>query len=236
MTSRTTPFGIVVVALVSLVAVGCSAPTTAVFNALFDPAGPVASPPEIEVDSGEVVSDSDEAWWPHPDGYAMVLPAGWTGVVVESGDTESITAAVSIVMPGLAGRIADVLSSTGTEISAIAGDPSVASDVAPVMVILAQATDGRRSHVIKTETRDSIRALPGLSGALSAHDVDLPNAKGVRFDYTLMDPDAGEVRVVSYLFRFGRTAYLVNFAAPAAMADESESVFDEIANSLIFGV
>ena len=115
MTSRTTPVGIIVIALLGLIAVGCSAPTSAVFQALVDPAGTAVSSPEVDVDSGEAASDSDEAWWPHPNGYAMVLPAGWTGVVVESSDTESITAAVAIVLPPA--------SSVVTPSSLIAGPP-----------------------------------------------------------------------------------------------------------------
>ena len=64
----------------------------------------------------------------------------------------------------------------------------------------------------------------------------LPTAKGVRFDYTIDDPDLGELRVRSYLFRFGQHAYLVNFVASEDVADEAEAIFDQIADSLRFGV
>ena len=46
-------------------------------------------------------------------------------------------------------------------------------------------------------------------------------AEGVRFDYSIADPDLGELRVRSYLFRFGRRAYLVNFVASADLADDA---------------
>ncbi len=237
MTSRTTPVGILVIALVSLIAVGCSAPTTAVFQALLDPAGTVASSPEADPAADDAAPGSDAAtWWPHPDGYAMVLPAGWSGVAVERDQTDDLLDAVAATMPGLSARMADVLDGTKTRVSAIAVDTSATGDVVPVLVVLAQPTDGRRAHAIKTDVRERIHGLPGLSGPLSAHDVVLPTAKGVRFDYTVTDPDLGELRVFSYLFRFGRTAYLASFVAPADAAAEAEAVFYIIADSLRFGV
>lgn len=237
MTSRTTPVGILVIALLGLIAVGCSAPTNAVFQALLDPAGTNASLPEGDAAVNDVVASGDVAmWWPHPDGYAMVLPAGWSGVAVAPDRTPELVTAVAESLPGLGQRMAEVLDGGTARVSAIALDPAAAGDVAPVLLVLAEPTEGRRAHAIKTEVRDRINGLPGLSSPLSAHDVILATAKGVRFDYTVMDPDLGELRVFSYLFRFGRTAYLVNFVASAEVVDEAEPTFDAIVDSLRFGV
>jgi len=237
MTSRTTPVGILVIALAGLIAMGCSAPTTAVFQALFDPARTPVSSPEADSAAENAAAGSESAtWWPHPDGYAMVLPAGWSGVAVRQGQTDELVDAVSATLPSLASRIDGVLDRGDARVSAIAADPSAEGKVSPVLVVLAQPTSGKRPHAIKTHVRDQINGLPGLSGVLSAHDVELPGAKGVRFDYTIDDPDLGELRVFSYLFRFGRQSYLVNFVASADVAGEAEVIFDEIANSLRFGV
>jgi hypothetical protein len=237
MTSRTTPVGILVLALASLIAVGCSAPTSAVFQALVDPAGAPLSSPEADTAADPAAESSESAmWWPHPDGYAMVLPAGWSGVAVEPADTARLIDAIDAGMPGLASRMGDVLDRSEARVSAIAADPDAQGDVTPVLVVLAQPTEGKRAHAIKTRVREQINAVPGLSGLISPHDVTLPTAKGVRYDYTIDDPDLGELRVRSYLFRFGRQAYLVNFIAPEAGADEAEAIFDAIADSLRFGV
>ena len=237
MTSRTTPVGILVIALAGLIAMGCSAPTSAVFQALLDPARTPVSSPEADPAAENAAAGSDSAmWWPHPDGYAMVLPAGWSGVAVGKGQTDELLDAVAATTPGLASRMGGVLDGGDARVSAIATDPSAEGEVPPVLVVLAQPTNGRRLHAIKTGVRGEISGLPGLSGVLSAHDVQLPTAKGVRFDYTVDDPDLGELRVFSYLFRFGRQSYLVNFVASADVADEAEEIFDEIANSLRFGV
>jgi len=73
MTSRT-PVGILVVALASLIALGCSAQTSAVFEALLEPASVPASPVEVAAPSLDVVdAPGTEVWWPHPDGYALAL-------------------------------------------------------------------------------------------------------------------------------------------------------------------
>ena len=195
------------------------------------------SSPETGPAAETAAAGSDgTSWWPHPDGYAMVLPAGWSGVAVDGDGADAFMVAIAATMPGLASRIDAVLGENEARVSAVAADPSAAGEVSALMLVLAQPREGRRAHVIKTRVREQISSLPGLSGVLSAHDVVLPNEKGVRFDYTIDDPDLGELRVFSYLFRFGRQSYLVNFVAPADVADEAEVLFDQIADSLRFGV
>ena len=67
-------------------------------------------------------------------------------------------------------------------------------------------------------------------------DAPLPAARGWRFDYSIEDPDLGALRVRSYLFRYGSNAYLVNFVASETVADDVDALFDEIAESLRFGI
>ena len=238
MTSRTTPVGILVIALISLVAVGCSAPTTAVFQALLDPAGTATSSPEADPAVDDATSDGGApVWWPHPDGYAMVLPAGWSGVAVERDGTDAIIDAVASATPLLAQRMDNVLRRSKARVSAFAADPSALEGGTPMLVVLAQPTDGRKKYAIKNDVRERIDDLIGGASTLSAHDIVLSSAiKGVRFDYEIYDPDLGELRVFSYLFRPGRTAYLVSFVAPVDQADQAEQIFDDIVSSLRFGV
>ncbi len=235
MTSRTTPVGILVIALAGLVVVGCSAPTNAVFQALLDPAGTAVSATEADPTQDPAISSESETWWRHPEGYAMVLPAGWSGVAIDRDETDELVAAVTEAMPGLGSRIEDTLQDSDTRVSAIAADTAVEGDAVPVLVILAQPTNGRKPHAIKSETRDRISRLPGLKSPPSALDIDVPAANGVRFVYTIDDVDLGELRVFSYLIRAGKTAYLVNFVASADVSAEAEIVFDAIARSLRFG-
>jgi hypothetical protein len=209
-----------------------------VFQALLDPAGAPVSSPEADPAAETAIEGNETAmWWPHPDGYAMVLPAGWSGVALERDQTDDLINALAPSMPGLAGRMQDVLGGTKARVSAIASDAGSDGEGSSVLLVLAQSTDGKRAHAVKTAVREQINGLPGLAdGPLSPHDVALPTAKGVRFDYSIDDPDLGELRVRSYLFRFGRQAYLVNFVTSAADVDASEAVFDTIADSLRFGV
>jgi hypothetical protein len=235
MTSRTTPVGIIVMALAGLIAVGCSAPTSAVFQALLDPAGTAAPAPEAEpADGADEVSEAS-TWWQHPSGYEMVLPAGWTGVAVEPEESEELIGAVDEADSGLGERIDEVIGDDDVHVSAIAANGVVEGQVAPVLLVLAEPVAGRKNHVIKDDVYERISNLPGLSGGLAPHDVRLPKAKGVRYDYTISDPALGEIRVRSYLFRFGKTVYLVNFVASAELADEAAPDFDSIQDSLQFG-
>ena len=235
MTSRTTPVGILVIALAGLIAVGCSAPTDAVFQALLDPAGTAVSATETDPANDPAEGSASETWWRHPEGYAMILPAGWSGVVVDRDETDELVAAVTASMPGLGSRIEDTFKGSDARVSAIAADIAWEGDAAPMLLVLAQPTNGRKPHAIKTETRERISRLPGLKSPPSALDIDVPASNGVRFVYTIDDADLGELRVFSYLVRAGKTAYLVNFVASADVAAEAEIVFYAIANSLRFG-
>jgi hypothetical protein len=236
MTSRTTPVGVIVVALFGLIVIGCGAPTSAVFQALIAPAGAALSSPAA--DQGELPPDGGDAdvWWQHPDGYAMTLPAGWLGVAVDASKTDDFVAALRESLPGLADRVASVLAGSKTRISAVAYAADAAGHVSPVLLVLAEPADGRRPHAIKTDVYERISSLPGLSSSLSPHGVTLLNAKGERYDFTIVDPDLLELRVRSFVFRFGRTVYLVNFIASADVADGAGLDFDAIIDSLRFGV
>ena len=235
MTSRTTPVGIFVIALAGLIAVGCSAPTSAVFQALLYPAGTVVPAPEVEPADGAAEGSEASTWWQHPSGYEMVLPAGWTGVAVEPEETEELIGAVDEADAGLGERIDEVIGEDDVHVSAIAANGVVEGHVAPVLLVLAEPVAGRKNHAIKDDVYERISNLPGLNGGLAPHDVRLPKAKGVRYDYTISDPTLGEIRVRSYLFRFGKTVYLVNFVASADLADEAAPDFDSIQDSLQFG-
>ncbi len=235
MTSRTTPVGILVLALAGLIAVGCSAPTAAVFQALVDPSGTAVSSPEADPADG--VADGSEAstWWQHPSGYEMVLPAGWSGVAVDPDQTDEVISAVDDANAGLGERIDEVIGGRDVHVSAIAARGVIEGKVAPVLLVLAEPVAGRKNHAIKDDVYARISDLPGLSGGLAPHDVRLPKARGVRYDYMISDPALGEIRVRSYLFRFGKTVYLVNFVASADLADAAAPDFDSIQDSLQFG-
>jgi hypothetical protein len=237
MKSRTTPVGVLVLALAGFIVGACSAPTSAVFQALLDPFGAPASPSEAVLEIADAVAgDSEATWWPLSDGYAMVLPAGWSGLAVDDAQVSQLIDALAASGSALGPRIREVLEATGTRVSAIAGDPSATEDLSPLLIVLAQPTGDRQAHAVKSQVKDQISSLPGLSGGPFRDDITLPTAKGVRFDFSIEDPDLGALQVRSYLFRFGGDAYLVCFVAPADSFEEAESLFDAIAASLRFGV
>lgn len=237
MTSRTIPVGILVVALAGLLAIGCSAQTTAVFEALLDPAGAPASPSEtVAVPTDALDGAASPMWWPHPDGYAMVLPAGWIGVVMDDANASQLMDAVEATFPALAERIEGVLLDTNTRVSAIAAGSVIDAGISPLLLILAQPTEDVGAHAVKSLIREQITSLPGLTAGPVRYDVTLPAAKGVRFDYSIADPDLGLLQVRSYLFRFASEAYLVSFVASVEAFEEAEPIFEAIAASLRFGV
>lgn len=237
MTSRTTPVGVVVLVLASLIVVGCSAQTSAVFEALVDPARAPASPAEGDTDGAVPPEGGDEpVWWPHPDGYAMTLPAGWSGVAVSRPQADRLIDAVAATHDGAAERIRVVLADTRSRVSAVAADTTAPQTLAPLLLVVAQPTEGRRAHGVKTRVQEQISELPGIQGVPARTDVRLPAGSGVKFEYLIIDADLGAIRVSSYLFRFGSQAYLVSFVAAAGEFDEAEPIFEAIAASLRFGV
>jgi hypothetical protein len=217
--------------------VGCSAETSAVFQTLIEPVEAPASPSDVAVASPEAVADSGSAtWWPHPEGYAMVLPAGWGGIALDDAQASQLLDAVAVGNPALAARIETVLTTTNSRISAIAAVPDAAAGAAPILVVVAQPTEDRQAHAVKSLVKEQIESLPGLSGGPFRDDVTLPAAKGVQFDFSIDDPDLGALQIRSYLFRFGSDAFLVCFVAPVESFEEAELVFEAIAASLRFGV
>lgn len=237
MTRRLTPAGILVIALAGLVAGGCSAPVGAVFQAMLDPLGAPASPMEAVAEVPEAISSAGgETWWPHPDGYAMTLPPGWSGAALDDAQLSQLVDAVSLASPDLAQRIEGVLDATNSRVSAVAGDPGAIDDLPPLLIVLAEPTEDQQAHAVKSLVKDQISSLPGLSGGPFRDDVTLPTARGVRFDFSLEDPDLGSIQVRSYLFRFGADAYLVCFVASEDDFEDAEAIFEAIAASLRFGV
>ena len=235
MTSRTTPVGILVIALIGLIAVGCSAPTNAVFQALLDPAGTATPAPEADQDVDAAPSAGATHWWAHPDGYAMVLPAGWSAMAIARSGTDQLIDTVADAMPELAARIDDTLAGTKTRVSTVAAGPVNEDGSRPMLLVLAEPQDGRKLHAIKSDVQERLKGLHGLSSRLTAQDVTLTTGKGFRFDYAVDDPDLGALRVRSYLLRSGRTVYLVNFVASADPTTQEEDDFDKVATSLRFG-
>ena len=157
MTSRTTPVGIIVIALAGLIAVGCSASTSAVFQALVDPAGTVASSPEADPAVEPAATDQMETWWPHPDdGYAMDLPPGWTGVAMDRGATSDLVDSFTATMPALGERIDAVLGGTRVRVSAIAANPAAEGLMSPVLLVLSQPTDGLKLREVKRQVATQI--------------------------------------------------------------------------------
>ena len=238
MTSRTTPVGILVIALAGIFAIGCSAQTSAVFEALLDPSSASASAPEADPAADATAeSAASGGWWPHSDGYRMRLPAGWVGADVGRPGAAQLMTAMAATNPGLAQRMESVLGKDRTRVTAIAGEPARSAELSPVMLVLTQPLQSKKPHEFKQHVKRQIAQLPGIvASPLPAKDAGLPKAHGWRFDYSINDPDLGMLIVRSYLFDFGPNAYLVNFIATEGQADAAEAVFDAIAESLQFGI
>lgn len=226
-----------VAALAGLTAVGCSAQTSAVFQSMLAPAiEPAVLAEPLPAATGAAADLPIETWWPHPDGYAMVLPAGWSGVAIDKSAATRLVDAVLATDPDLAARIDAVLESTDARISAIAAETAIADDLGPLVIVLAQPTQDRGAHAVKSLVKEQIAGLPGLSGGPFRDDVTLPSASGVQFEFTIDDPTLGALQVRALLFRFGSNSYLVSFVAPASEFEAAEAVFEAIAASLRFGV
>ena len=238
MTRRTTPAGVVVLVFASLFAVGCTAQTTAVFDALRQSEVAPPSSTEAASDSATAIDGAvGPTWWSHPDGYAMTLPDGWAGLAVSRAQAGRLLDAIAGTHSGAAARMEAVLRSTDSRVVAVAADLSGEGEVSPMLLVMAQPTDGSRARAVKTRVLEQISALPGLQGIPGKYDVRLPAGSGVRFEYTIVDPELGTLRANSYLFRFGSQAYLVNFVASQdAFGAEAEAAFETIIASLRFGI
>lgn len=224
--------------LAGLFAVGCTPQTTAALDALRGSVGVAASPPALEASTDPAdAAVAESHWWSHPDGYAMALPGGWSGVAVSRSQSVRLLDALAGTDPGVAERIGAVLQATDSRLVAVAADLAGEGDVSPLLLVIAQPTDGHRARAVKTRVLEQISALPGIQGIPGRYDVRLPAGSGVRFEYTIVDPELGTLRAHSYLFRFGSQAYLVSFVASQDAFDaDAEATFEAIVESLRFGI
>jgi hypothetical protein len=230
--TRSSQFGVLVLAIAALLTAGCSGQTGAVFQALLDP------PPAA---SGEGSSDGATAsetptWWAHPHGYAMSLPTGWVALDLEVSSTERLLSVLEDIHPGATERVREVLATTGARGSMLAVDLGSDRDVPPLMLVLAEDAAGIRPRQLKVLIADQVAALPGLRGLPVRTDERRNAAASVRFDYTIDDPELGALRIRSSLYRYGGQAYVVSFIAPESDFDAARSDFETIAASLRFGI
>jgi hypothetical protein len=165
----------------------------------------------------------------------MFLPSGWRGIALDEAQAGQLIDALSVAYPGVGERVESVLSATGSRVIAIAVDEASDAD-SLILLVLAQPTHDQQAPAVKTQVKEQIAALPGLVAGPFRDDAALPSASGVRFDYSIADPDLGTLQVRSYLFRFGSDAYLVSFVAPDTEFEAAEPIFEAIAASLRFGV
>jgi hypothetical protein len=232
--TRRTLLSVASLLLSGLILTGCSAESSAVFQALLDPP-PAASGEGSSGEPGSTLS-SVSTWWAHPHGYAMSLPPGWVAIDLDASSTEQLLSALGTTFPGVAQRIRDVLSATGAQGSMLAVDLGADPDAPPVMIVVARDTGGIRPRQLKALVEEELSRLPGLRGTPMRTDERRNDAGSLRFDYAIDDPDLGALRVRSSLYRYGGQAYIVSFVAPESELDEARPDFEAIVASLRFGI
>ena len=195
----------------------------------------MVSTPEADPAYNVATGSDVPTWWPHPDGYEMVLPAGWRGIAIEDEGTEDIVDAVIAANPELTEPIAEVVDASDLRISAIATSETIEGKVAPLMLVLAEPKAGRKWYAVKEDARERLGDLPGLDGRMTSNEYRLPSAEGIRYDYVILDEHLGEIFVRSWLFKFGPWVYIVNFVVSADLANDAGVDFDSIQDSLRFG-
>jgi hypothetical protein len=220
--------------LAGLIVGGCSAESSAVFQALLEP--PPAASGEAPAGEADATLSGASTWWAHPHGYAMSLPPGWVAIDLDASSTEQLLSALGTTFPGVEQRIRDVLAATGARGSMLAVDLGADPDAPPVMIVVARETGGVRPRQMKALVEEELASLPGLRGTPLRTDERRNDAGSLRFDYAIDDPDLGSLRVRSSLYRYGGQAYIVSFVAPESELDAARSDFDAIAASLRFGI
>jgi hypothetical protein len=228
--TRRSHVGVALLVLSSLLTVGCSAQTGAIFQALIESSSTTSDGSSSAQPSGS------PTWWAHPHGYAMSLPAGWVGLDLESSAADELLSALDDAFPGAAERVRAVLALTGARASMIAVDLDDDREIPAMMVVLAEDATGIRPRQLKVLIGDQVANLPGLRGTPVRTDERRNEAASVRFDYVIDDPDLGSLRVRSSLYRYGGQAYLVSFMAPESAFDAARTDFDLIAASVRFGI
>lgn len=189
----------------------------------FDPSAttaPAASPTELS----------------SPDGYSLMLPAGWVGTRTNGEATRAALEAVT-AGDGLLGEEATALFEiTDADLSMVAANTSQipVTTVPPVMAILVIPSQ-RGSADTQQRLDDILGSLATVTSEIQHTVASVRAGDAQRYDLTVAG-DLLTVQIRLYLFTIGDDGIVILFGSDPAIAGDASADMEAIVKSLRFGV
>lgn len=198
------------------------------------PFGSQAADPSPAPDSS--TTSSGPGYVASADGYSLSVPSGWTALDLSTEDGLALADAVASVDPtlGSLGRLG--LEQSGARLSMVAVDLFAAStgEDGPGIVVATMRTRGMDKAAARTMVEELLEQAP-LASEVDHTVVGLPAGDAHRYDAVIVG-ETVTLRLQVHVFRVGGDSFVVAAVAPEAQFDAARPAFDEVVQSLRFGV
>ncbi len=168
----------------------------------------------------------------------MTMPAGWTATAVGPDDIGLLLGLLGASNPDLANLVRNILDLTHARASMVGGDlRDSTAHVPPNVTILIQPSAGLPLGLVGTVMEALVNRIPGVTGSPVKANVNLPSGDAIRMDYQVQPAGGGGlIGLRTFVIVKGDQTYLVTFTAGADFFSAQQPTFDEMVNSLRFGV
>jgi hypothetical protein len=202
------------------------------------PPSPSPTPPPTPTPSPSPTVAPTSFVFTSNDGYAMTIPAGWTATAVGPDDIGLLLSVLGASNPDLANLVRSILDLTHARASMVGGDLRDASaKVPPNVTVLIQSSGGLPLELVGTVVEQLVNRVPGITGSAAKAKVNLPSGDAIRLDYQVQPSGGGGlISLRTFVILNGSQAFLVTFTAASDRFSDQQPIFDEMVNSLRFGV
>jgi hypothetical protein len=167
----------------------------------------------------------------------MTIPAGWNATAVGPDDIDLLLTLLGASNPDLATLVRDILNLTRARASMVGGDLRDSSArVPPNVTVLIQPSAGLPLDFAGTVVEQLVNRVPGVTASATKTKVNLPSGDAVRMDYQVQPAGGALISLRTFVIVKGDQTFLVTFTAGANLFSAQQPTFDEMVNSLRFGV
>jgi len=166
------------------------------------------------------------------------MPAGWTATAVGPDDVGLLLTLLGASNPDLATLVRNILDLTHARASMVGGDLRDSSArVPPNVTVLIQPSAGLPLDLVGIVVEQLVNRVPGVTGTATKAKVNLPSGDAIRMDYQVQPAGGGGlISLRTFVIVKGDQTFLVTFTAGADLFSAQQPTFDEMVNSLRFGI
>ena len=166
------------------------------------------------------------------------MPAGWNATAVGPNDIELLLTLLGASNPDLATLVRNILDLTHARASMVGGDLRDSSArVPPNVTVLIQPSAGLPLDLVGTVVEQLVNRIPGVTASAAKAKGEPAVGDAIRMDYQVQPAGGGGlISLRTFVIVQGSQTFLVTFTAGSDLFSAQQPTFDEMVNSLRFGV